>query len=345
MNIPIRMALFLLVLLAACQSQDTLTIGYIGPLTGQYSQIGIDNLRSAQMAADEFDNARIVAEDSKFSPKEAVGAYRKLKEVDGAAAFIVVDTPSIEALKPLIEEDAMPTITIAQDQDPQKDFVFHIAESAWLAYSSLGEMMAQEDRPVFLIQRTTWAREVSDYYKRGFGEDATVLEFNADDNPSTILAKVESRGYKTISVDATPEGWIPLYRAMIESGVDERLVHILNYNDATNYLAGSFEGHIPNSFFEGKRAVTIKTWEDTAFRERYAERHGAPYTYHGNYGYDAVRLLVETNPLESGWIDRALQHEFSGVTGNISWSPEGDRIPVVVTGVIENKSLIEYVST
>lgn len=326
---------FLLILLTGCHAREPLTIGYIGPLSGQYSQVGIDNLRSAAMAAEELGNVRIVAEDGKFNAREAITAYIKLRDVDRIDALIVMDTPSIEALKPHIETDRMPTITIGQDASPRPDYVFHIAESAFEAYAALGAAMREQESPVFLVQLTTWGYEIAGHYRRGFGEGAQVIFFNAGDNPQTLIAVLDTT-YDSISIDGTPDGWIPLYKAMIESGTN--LTHVLNYNEEGNFRAGSIVG-IPGEFFEGKQVVTIRTYDDPAFRGRFAARYGEPYVFFGSYGYDAVKLLAATNPREPGWGERMRSYRFSGVTGNITWNDAGDRMPEIAVGYIRNGSI------
>ena len=84
-------------LLSACgSSTDSVKLGVIGPLTGDYSMYGLAVENGAKLAAEEINAAggvlgldlEIIAYDSKGDPTEGVNAYNRLRDEDEIDALI-----------------------------------------------------------------------------------------------------------------------------------------------------------------------------------------------------------------------------------------------------------------
>ena len=108
-------------LLSACgSSEDTVKLGVIGPLTGDYSMYGLAVENGAKLAADEINAAggvlgldlEIIAYDSKGDPTEGVNAYNRLRDEDEIDALIGGTFSGVTlAIKELAKEDNMPVLT------------------------------------------------------------------------------------------------------------------------------------------------------------------------------------------------------------------------------------------
>ena len=95
-KLALLMALMLLLtaVLSGCSSApkeaETVKLGVIGPLTGDYSMYGTAVANAAKLAADEINAAggidgkqvEIIAYDSKGDKTEAVNAYNRLRDQD-----------------------------------------------------------------------------------------------------------------------------------------------------------------------------------------------------------------------------------------------------------------------
>lgn len=94
-------------------SNDTIKIGYFGPLTGGSAQLGQAALNGAQLAVNQLNEkggilgcqVEIVSYDDKSSPEEAVKAATKLVQVDKVnAIFGSLHSANVQAAAPVVEE-------------------------------------------------------------------------------------------------------------------------------------------------------------------------------------------------------------------------------------------------
>ena len=108
-------------LLSACDSGvDTVKLGVIGPLTGDYSMYGLAVENGAKLAAEEINAAggvlgldlEIIAYDSEGDPTKGVNAYNRLRDEDEIDALIGGTFSGVTlAIKELAKEDNMPVLT------------------------------------------------------------------------------------------------------------------------------------------------------------------------------------------------------------------------------------------
>lgn len=339
----LSLVIIVLFLFSGCESfkqedikSDTLRIGFIGPLSGEYAGMGTSNLKSIELASKDYGDIEVFAQDSKFNPKDGINAYKKLRDINNIDCLIVLSTPVIEGLKPLIQKDKMPTIVIAQDMDASRDFVYHMAHSIFLPYRDLGSFLQKKNNSVFIVENTAWANEIVENFREGYGQEAKVMYYEKDDDPATILAKLKNAGYKTFSIDGTVSGLIGFYKKIDELRLDDDIEHVLNYNEVGNLKAGSFKDKINDDFFEGKVVVTINQSSSKDYRRRYEQEYNQTMPFFADFGYDAVSLFVMVDPRVKDWDSRMLNYSFKGVTGDVEWDEVGDRVPRIVKGVIRD---------
>jgi len=105
---------------AAGGEPDTIKLGVIGPLTGDYSMYGTAVANAAQLAADEINAAggidgkqvEIIAYDSKGDKTEAVNAYNRLRDQDKIVALIGgTFSGTTLSIKEIAKADNMPVLT------------------------------------------------------------------------------------------------------------------------------------------------------------------------------------------------------------------------------------------
>jgi branched-chain amino acid transport system substrate-binding protein len=108
-------------LLSACGgSDDTVRLGVIGPLTGDYSMYGVSVRNGAQLAVDELNadggilglDVELIAYDSKGDAVEGVNAYNRLLDQDEIHALIGATFSGVTlAIKELAITDGLPILT------------------------------------------------------------------------------------------------------------------------------------------------------------------------------------------------------------------------------------------
>ncbi len=104
MKTAIIWLLMISIVLVSCS--DKQTVGWIGPLSGDYAIVGRENLRGVQLALDEFNNSiKLVVEDDQYDETKTITAYQKLTQVENAKSLLLVTYGGVLALSPQAEND------------------------------------------------------------------------------------------------------------------------------------------------------------------------------------------------------------------------------------------------
>ena len=107
-------ALAMVVLPFSLSADDSfLNIGVIAPLSGGLAEYGTAFKNGVSLAQREKRNSscKFVFEDSKYDPKTAVSAFRKIVQHDDARIIYNFGGPTTEALAPLAESDKVVLFT------------------------------------------------------------------------------------------------------------------------------------------------------------------------------------------------------------------------------------------
>ncbi|RLE38738.1 hypothetical protein DRJ17_02990 [Candidatus Woesearchaeota archaeon] len=138
------MVILIVVSLSGCQTPEdnTIKIGFIGPLTGPVSAIGIPTLESIELSIDQINEnggikgrrLQLIVEDGACNPKLALTAANKLIYDNNVSVIINgVCSSSMLAMAPLTEENKVILISpIAASPDITNagDYVFRLSSSS-----------------------------------------------------------------------------------------------------------------------------------------------------------------------------------------------------------------------
>jgi branched-chain amino acid transport system substrate-binding protein len=112
-------SLILLIAFLACQSvaaaQSPVKIGWIGPLTGNASVLGVDTVPAMQLVFDSVNAAggiegrpiNLISEDDQYTTQKAVAAYNRLVHHEKIRVLVVLTYGGLFALAPLAEKDGV----------------------------------------------------------------------------------------------------------------------------------------------------------------------------------------------------------------------------------------------
>ncbi len=115
-------------------SGDTVTIGWIGPLTGDAAAVGTDSAKMAQLSVDAV-NAQggidgkmlhLIVEDDKYSTEKSIGAYEKLVRVDGVKIILMQTYGSLFALSDRAERDGVVLVGVLDSNDNLANLGKHV---------------------------------------------------------------------------------------------------------------------------------------------------------------------------------------------------------------------------
>ena len=96
-------------------AEETIKIGWIGPLSGSAAVLGMDGMPAAQLAVDEINSQggingtklSLIVEDDQYSSPRTVSAYNKLVKLQGVKILMVVTYSGLFAIAPLAEKDGV----------------------------------------------------------------------------------------------------------------------------------------------------------------------------------------------------------------------------------------------
>lgn len=323
---------------------DEVLIGALFPLTGPAAHLGTGNLMGAEIAVEELNNSggingkrlRLVVEDSGSDPRTAVAAFRELVDVDRVSFVLTTLTSVSMAIRPIAEqrnivvlaESAHPHLTKGgrfifrnfmtvdavnevlikhlEEKDIHKLAVLH-AEEDW-GQAALDDLAAHESDKTFKIAAA-----------ESFPKDVTDLK------PQII--RLLARSPEAIYIVGYGPAVALIYRQLAERQVTLPIVGYLvcGQPDVVNALRGT------------KLTVTSVDMamdrNNPVFR-KLAEQHeknnpNRKVDQEIVTGYDGVRVLADSIAAVGANSNKVRdyivkQSVFSGASGTISFSPDGD---------------------
>lgn len=304
--------ILLLLLLTACSSPETVTIGGAFGLTGDAAEWGQDELRAAQLAIEEanaeggIDGKQIVliAEDTKSSAKDTLSAVQKLIAVDGVPVIIGPTWGDSfgAVIGPLGEEAQVVQITPSG--------ALEVAE----ANASYGHYFS-----TWYPQQPEAERHMRFLAERGYD---SVVVIHDEDPFNTVFAQIYiaqaqqhgiqvqeelsiplgTRDFRTILLRANEHGpdvvFVSIFdvaelgniiKTMQELGMDAKLMSTASAQ--TNALIDSYASYAEGNIYYTFPDTGSERYRE--FEERFSARHGAPPTAaSAGPAYDATRAAI-----------------------------------------------------
>ena len=183
---------------------EAIVIGYVGPLSGSLSLLGIsvrDGLNTWVMAVNDAGGVAgrkvtLIAEDDGYDPARTVAAGKKLAEQDKVAAIVApAGTAGTKALLPLVQASKLPLLFPYAFShaltDPTQTYVF----------TTLPEVRVQMAVLADYILTTLKQRKIAAVYQNdAFGQDAVIgLEGRLARDSVTLLKLPFDRGTTNFS--------------------------------------------------------------------------------------------------------------------------------------------------
>jgi len=128
------------------QPGETITIGSIAGLTGEYAGVGENWSNGITLARKRFEkdnpnlSVEIKEEDSGFDTSGGVSAYKRLTNVENVDALINMGTPTMDGIYDSVKDAPYPVIHgFEQSSQAQDDSVFQMSPSNIPAERALGK--------------------------------------------------------------------------------------------------------------------------------------------------------------------------------------------------------------
>lgn len=319
---------------------EPIKIGFIGPLTGENAVIG-EGIKNSIMLAAEGRDVQLIYEDDQFTGRLGVAAYHKLRNVDNVDAIINTTPAVADAIAPLLKDDPMVVVQIAEPGSSADDTIFQIMPSGATVYAALGKI-AKDAYPsfAFVYQSGATFEKAKDSFKKEYEDPTHVFrEYRVDEGKDlrTVIAKIRSEGVAAYTVIATPSLGAPFIKQLREQRVRSDML----CNADMEVTIGEYLKVLPEKAFDGCVSVMFADRMSDSFKRDYRGRFGIDPGFASDYGFDAVMLLADTyDKKESTWIEALKAVNFGGASGAIQFDGLGVRIPEIETHVFRDGKFV-----
>ncbi|MFC1633127.1 ABC transporter substrate-binding protein [Patescibacteria group bacterium] len=344
------------------KDEETIKIGFIGPLTGPIADPGEYIKNSFELANTlnnivDGKNIEVIYEDGKGIPAEGVTAATKLLNVDRVDIVVnALSGGSLLAVAPLTEEKEkilISSVSATPAVSEAGDYVFRISSSANL-FAEKTALMIKElnyNNIGIIAENTEYAIGWKDSFIERFEGTLTKVEtFNTGDvDVKTQLSKVDASNPDVIlMLVQSPISAVTLIKQAKEMGIDKQII------GNEGFFARGVVKNLMGDAAEGVLVLTYKydlgSNEMQLFFKDYESMYGEqiPEEMYGALGYDTYMLLYDALDHCNGADSKCLRDYLytienrSGVTGKFSLDAKGDGIRDFMWWKIKNKELIPF---
>jgi branched-chain amino acid transport system substrate-binding protein len=329
----------LLLMVTGCQTssvqeEDTITIGFIGPLTGDLAHLGQNAKAAAEIAAEEINanggingkKLKIIYENGKCNEKEAVAVANKLIHIDNVP-IIVGSICSRETMSfaPIAEENKRVVVSYCTSAPALReagDYIFRTVPNAAIQ----GEFAANElkkrnfSNVAILACNDHYCGGISDAFQKEFETSGTIVaresfEPGTKDLRTEILKIKESQPDAIYFIARTGSATAGM-KQIQEAGMDVFLFGPDIWDDK------SLQGKYDNAAY----SVTQSDLPEAFINK--LQNKGKEISNCAPQSYDAVKILAKIleETEDPTKIKEALyaMDNYEGISGNIKFDEKGD---------------------
>lgn len=328
------------------KQSESLTLGLMLPLTGDYSAAGQNMQKGMELALERFRKdhpgvlIKTVIEDDAYDTKKGVSAYRKLMDFDHVDAILMLSTPVIDAIHEDVVKAGIPVIQLGVQTVGVADdniFQFSPAAEAPIGYLAgyLGSNPEFSSKKVAVIYDNSPAQiNFFEAFKNGYKYNFTPFVVNSKNDLRGYATKIANENYDAVVSIQSPENGALLTKEMLT--VDKSMP-LLAF-DAQLQTGFADYGRIlgDTNKINGAKSMWFKAGKAAEFQILFKDKYGQEPGFLADFAYDMVNVLLEKYDGDTKtWIGNIQKTDDpDGVSGSISFDGNGVRIqPMVITEV------------
>ncbi len=329
-------------------SSESIRIGFIGPLTGDYANYGTLCKQAVQMAIEEINanggingvEIKLYAEDSEGDSQKALAAMEKLSSSDKVCA-IVGPVLTGEAFSVAERADAEGIVIITPSASHKDitnigDYIFRttpsdglqgeVAGKYWyevLGYRKLAVLYAKNDYSQGLYE------SMSETFTAEGGQIVATATFMVGDKDfKTQLTNLKNTDAEAIYIPDYTAEMAQILEQASQLGIDKPFLSSDGFLSEEIYtLAGQYtDGVIYTA-----SAKLVESDKNKVFKENYTAKWGVGPDSFASNAYDATYILasvIEKVGTNREAIKKGMQQvkDFEGVNGIINFAENGDLV-------------------
>ena len=329
-------------------SSESIKIGFIGPLTGDYANYGTLCKQAVEMAIDEINanggingvEVKLYAEDSEGDSQKALAAMEKLSSSDKVCAivgpvltgesFSVAERAQAEGIVMITPSASHKDITSVGDYifrtTPSDGLQGEVAGKYWyevLGYRKLAVLYAKNDYSQGLYE------SMSEAFTADGGKIVAAATFMVGDKDfKTQLTNLKNTDAEAIYIPDYTAEMAQILEQAAQLGIDKPFLSSDGFLSEEIYnLAGQYtDGVIYTA-----SAKIVESDKNKVFKENYTAKWGVGPDSFASNSYDATYILasvIEKVGTDRKAIKEGMQQvkDFEGVNGIINFAENGDLV-------------------
>lgn len=332
------------------EDSEKIKVGVILPLSGEYGTAFGEAVRnSIEMSVNDLQikNVEIVYEDGGFDTAKVLSAYNKLQSFDDVDIVIGLDSPTLEAIKPIINKTDELMLTIGNEASIEKDNVFEVIPWATALFKDLGKAVSGKYEKVAIVYASDWALAAPNkaQFIEGLGHKNYIeIPIASNSDMRTEVSKLLQEDVDAYTVFLPIEQGSKLINEIARQGGSKKLQMICDGN--IELTIGDFLDKVADdSAFNDCLSTMIADTTEKDYVERYKQIYGAEPNFLGVYGYDAIQIISKSLAKEdkSEWKDMLEKSVFSfkGISGDITFDKTGSRTLVSDVKIFKDGKFIK----
>ncbi len=329
-------------------STDKVRVGVILPLSGQYAAFGESVKKSMEMSLQDLPNKNVelVFEDDQFDSKKALSAYNKLQSVDNVDMVVGLASPSLEVLKPLVNQSNELLFTVGNEASIENDNVFEIIPWGAKLFTKLGEEVSGKYKKIGIVT----ASDVSlfqvnkDLFLRGLkNQDYVEISVSSNSDIKTEVSKMLNQGVDSYTVFTTTDQGVKLISEVTKQSGNKKVQVICDGNMELT-IGEYFKRGLTDKDFEGCISTMIADTTSKEYTAKYKQLYNAEPNFLGVYGYDSVQVISKylAGKNKNDWKNILEDKKFGymGASGNIKFDETGSRVLESATHIFKGGKFV-----
>ncbi len=351
-GVTIAVPIIIVVALYGRSSQtQSVTVGVILPLTGQYSVIGETVKRGMEMSlkalpADDQKNIKLIFEDDKYTTKDALSAYQKLTSLDHADIIVSISSPTVEIAKPEVNKAGQLMFILGDELSHDKDRVFQLMPQGAGLFTSLAAEAAKHYKSISIMYASdsNLFKTNSDLFKDAAPASLKVnlIPVQGNSDIRTEVSQVAKSGDESFAIFVPLEIGVKILNEMKKYPSASRPRLLCDANLALT--VGQYISAVGADTFEGCVATVLADTKSPAFVSAYKSAYSADPQFGSDFGYDAVQIigaLIKKGDKNS-WVSTLNNHfMYSGYSGSISLDQTGTRAAFTGTQIFKGGKFVK----
>lgn len=331
--------------IAGCTSAPkAIKIGYIGPLSGPSSVLGMDAIKAIETAADEINTrggidgmpVRIIAEDDQYNPSKTLSSYEKLVNTQGVRILLVSTYGGIFTIADRAKDDGVIVIDpldCNSELAALNENVFCLATQTESIGTTLADHLISKGKTkagLLYSTKDSFMALVAQSFKERFAQvgGRTVEESFAyiDQDFKTQLLKLGKSNPDALVFLGHDETGIAMKQAReLGSTALFMATGTVTSPSLQQVSGGAAEGTI-FAYWESRQDNTLARAFEATFVQKVGRPPILPLTTHP--AYDAMLMIKQALPGTGGRTDAIRNklyaiRELAGTTGDITMPPDG----------------------